>query len=57
MTIMENTVRGLGKLTGSTFKVVKNAPKKTASKTKDLKEAFVDGLKSEKSDTPNNDGI
>lgn len=57
MTIMENTVRGLGKLTGSTFKVVKNAPKKTADKTKDLKEAFVDGLKSEKSDTPNNDGI
>lgn len=53
MAIMEKTVRGLGKLTGSTFKVVKNAPKKTVNKTKDLKDAFVDGLNSDKSETPN----
>lgn len=53
MAIMEKTVRGLGKLTGSTFKVVKSAPKKTVNKTKDLKDAFVDGLNSDKSETPN----
>jgi len=36
MTIMDKTVRGLGKLTGSTFRVVKSAPKKTVTKTKEV---------------------
>ena len=52
MTIMDKTVRGLGKLTGSTFRVVKRAPKKTVTKTKDLKDAFVDGLNSDKAEKP-----
>ena len=52
MTIMDKTVRGLGKLTGSTFRVVKSAPKKTVTKTKDLKDAFVDGLNSDKAEKP-----
>lgn len=48
MTIVNKTVRGLGKLTGSTFRVIKNAPKATVDKTKDLKDAFIDGLNSDK---------
>jgi len=53
MTIVDKTVRGLGKLTGTTFKVVKNAPKKTVDKTKDLKDAFIEGLNSDKQEKPN----
>lgn len=54
MAIIDKAVRGLGKFTGTTVKVVKNAPKKTVTKTKDLKDAFVEGLNSEKrEETPN----
>jgi len=53
MAIIDKTVRGLGKFTGTTFKVVKSAPKKTVEKTKNLKDAFVEGLNAEKpQDTP-----
>lgn len=44
---MDKTVRGLGKITGTTIKVIKNAPKKTIDKSKDLKDAFVEGLQSD----------
>lgn len=47
MAIMDKTVRGLGKITGTTIKVIKNAPKKTIDKSKDLKDAFVEGLQSD----------
>lgn len=47
---MDKTVRGLGKITGTTIKVIKNAPKKTIDKSKDLKDAFVEGLQSDKAD-------
>lgn len=50
MSIINNTIRGLGKLTGTTVKVVKNTPKATVSKTKEFKEAFVEGLNSDKQD-------
>ena len=52
MAIVDKTVRGLGKLTGTTFTVGKNAPKKTVNKTKALKDAFVEGLNSDKSEKP-----
>lgn len=47
MSMINKAVRGLGKITGTSIKVVKNAPKKTINTSKDLKEAFVDGLKSQ----------
>lgn len=51
---MDKAVRGLGKITGTTIKVVKDAPKKTVEKSKGLKDAFVDGLNADKADkTPN----
>jgi len=54
MAIMDKAVRGLGKITGTTIKVIKDAPKKTVDKSKDLKDAFVEGLQSDKADkTPN----
>jgi len=54
MAIMDKAVRGLGKITGTTIKVVKDAPKKTVEKSKSLKDSFVDGLNADKpKDTPN----
>jgi len=54
MAIMDKAVRGLGKITGTTIKVVKDAPKKTVEKSKGLKDAFVDGLNADKATkTPN----
>jgi hypothetical protein len=54
MALINKAVRGLGKITGTTIKVVKDAPKKTVEKSKDLKDAFVDGLNADKADkTPN----
>jgi hypothetical protein len=48
MSITEKLAKTSGKLTGKTFKVVKNAPNKTANKSKALKDAFVDGLSATK---------
>ena len=46
MSITDKLAKTTGKITGKTFKIVKNAPNKTASKSKSLKDAFVDGVKS-----------
>jgi DNA-directed RNA polymerase subunit H (RpoH/RPB5) len=44
MALSDKIAKTTGKITGKTFKIVKNAPTKTASKSKSLKDAFVDGL-------------
>jgi DNA-directed RNA polymerase subunit H (RpoH/RPB5) len=46
MALSDKIAKTTGKITGKTFKIVKNAPTKTASKSKSLKDAFVDGVKS-----------
>ena len=46
MSLTDKLAKTTGKITGKTFKIVKNAPTKTASKSKSLKDAFVDGVKS-----------
>ena len=38
-----NISKTAGKLTGKTIKVIKEAPNKTAKKTKSVKESFVQG--------------
>jgi hypothetical protein len=46
MAFSDKIAKTTGKLTGKTYKIVKNAPSKTATKSKSLKDAFVDGVKS-----------
>jgi DNA-directed RNA polymerase subunit H (RpoH/RPB5) len=46
MALSDKIAKTTGKITGKTFKIVKNAPTKTANKSKSLKDAFVDGVKS-----------
>lgn len=46
MSIINKAVRGLGKITGTSVKLVKEAPAKTMSTSKSLKDSFVEGLQS-----------
>lgn len=48
MSISENIASKTGKITGKTANFIKRAPDKTASKTKAIKNAFVEGVKSTK---------
>jgi|GEM_PF-4029249 len=52
MKAINKTVNALGKITGKTFRATKQAPRKTIDLSKDLKDAFVDGLNSDKPKTP-----
>jgi hypothetical protein len=51
MGIGEKVAKSTGKFTGRTVQLLKAAPKSTASKTKAIKEAFVDGVESAKPKT------
>jgi len=52
MKAINKTVNALGKITGKTFRATKQAPRKTIDLSKDLKDAFVDGLNSDKPNKP-----
>lgn len=46
MSASENIANKAGEIAGKTANFIKRAPNKTVSKTKSIKSAFVDGIKS-----------
>lgn len=54
MAITEKIAKTTGKFTGSTFRMIKSAPKKTVNKSKALKDAFSEGLSSTSNQTSGN---